>query len=72
MRDELSRRGISAAERFSWAHVGGRFSDLLHRVAVSDGLVAPVGGAASWEDDGSARAVTSGNAGVSAGAEPAE
>lgn len=33
LRADLSARGVSAAERFSWSLVGERFSDLLHRVA---------------------------------------
>lgn len=38
LRTDLSRRGADMATRFSWSEVGGRFSDLLHRVAASSGI----------------------------------
>lgn len=40
LRAELIERGAAAAARFSWAEVGERFADLLHRVA-ENGELAP-------------------------------
>jgi glycosyltransferase involved in cell wall biosynthesis/GT2 family glycosyltransferase len=54
LRDELSGRGAMAATRFSWANVGRRFSDLLHRVAADGGLASRAPGAVSVEADGPA------------------
>jgi glycosyltransferase involved in cell wall biosynthesis len=73
LRAELSRRGVPAAEQFSWPHVGERFSDLLHRVAATGSLARP--GSPRWgmpADGPRSRTAGSRAAGVRAEAEPAE
>jgi glycosyltransferase involved in cell wall biosynthesis/GT2 family glycosyltransferase len=51
LRAELSERGAAAAVQFSWAEVGRRFSELLHRIADS-GDLASSARAADAELDG--------------------
>lgn len=52
LRAELSERGAAAALQFSWAQVGRRFSDLLHRIAESGDFALSAPRAAGAELDG--------------------
>lgn len=59
LRATLIARGEAAATRFSWPHVGRRFSELLRRVAESSGSGVPAAGAASRAETASSAATES-------------
>lgn len=67
LRADLSNRGATAARRFSWTHVGARFSDLLLRVAASGTLDSPAPRALGTDSD-----ELRPHSGIPAGAELAE